>query len=90
LKHYREHVRDDQNVTPRRAVTQCPYDDCVPSHFLSTDSLIVGNVDVDDVKLQNEFLGNLGEISNLLYLYLNFHENFISVELFWVVHLLRN
>ncbi len=61
LKHYREHARSGDIETTKRRLTGCPYDDCVASHFLTTDSILDSNVVISDVKIQNEFLEGLSK-----------------------------
>jgi hypothetical protein len=58
LKHYREEKRD-VGVADRDASAECRRDDCVRSHFVTTD-WIAGHVAVADVVDQNTFLENLG------------------------------
>jgi UDP-N-acetylglucosamine-lysosomal-enzyme len=55
LKHAKERLRNDPD-RKLRLLKSCPFENCAPSHFLTTDSLLPQNTQLEYLRAQNAFL----------------------------------
>ena len=57
LKHVKEKQRKiESNITKTTYFETCPYENCIPSHFFTTDGLLPTNIKSELLRSQNPFL----------------------------------
>ena len=55
LKHAKERLRNDPK-RKLRLLTSCPFENCVPSHYLTTNGLLPPHTKLEHIKTQNPSL----------------------------------